>query len=112
MDSTVYDLLRLDKALRSEALLLKTTKEVIYASNPQLEYVAIGYWVSSQPVGTKSPRVSERYGNTRSFHSSLVRFLDEENTIILLTNNHRPGKSCEYGLKSELAMVFYEENTS
>jgi hypothetical protein len=56
-------------------------------------------------------RVSERYGNTWGFHSSFVRFLDDRNTVILLTNNHRPGKNYEYEMKNELVRVLYEDLT-
>jgi CubicO group peptidase (beta-lactamase class C family) len=111
MYSTVEDLLQLDKALRSNQLLSEQTKELMYVSNPQLGYVAIGSWVSSQPVGNKMRRVSERYGNTWGFHSTFVRFLDDRNTIILLTNNHRPGKNYEYEMKNELVRVLYEDLT-
>jgi CubicO group peptidase (beta-lactamase class C family) len=111
MYSTVEDLLQLDKALRTNELLSEQTKELMFVSNPQLGYVAIGSWVSTQPTGNKMRRVSERYGNTWGFHSSFVRFLDDRNTVILLTNNHRPGKNYEYEMKNELVRVLYEDLT-
>ncbi len=111
MYSTVEDLLQLDKALRTDELLSEQTRELMFVSNPQLGYVAIGSWVSSQPVGNKMRRVSERYGNTWGFHSTFVRFLDDRNAIILLTNNHRPGKNYEYEMKNDLVRVLYEDLT-
>ena len=88
MYSTVMDLLKIDQALYTEELLLKETKDIMNVSYPNLGYVAYGNWVYNYPFAEGSPKIVERRGGILGFNLVNVRFIEENKTLIIFSNNN------------------------
>lgn len=86
MYSTVEDLYRWDRALQTEQLVQKSTMDEIFKEHTAMsEQVAYGYgWmIGDDPIGKRI----FHGGNTLGFTANIVRYIDEDMTIIILTNN-------------------------
>ncbi|SFO75256.1 CubicO group peptidase, beta-lactamase class C family [Algoriphagus ornithinivorans] len=89
MYSTVSDLLKLDQALYGEQLLSQESKKILYTSYPEYNYTGYGVWTYSYPFAKGNPLIMERRGGILGSNSVLVRMLDSNQTIIILSNNNR-----------------------
>lgn len=79
--STADDLLAWDRALRGDAVLDKAAKEKLYA--PEKDNYACGWMMETTARGT---RKAHHGGGVSGFHTFLSRFLEDDATIIVLTN--------------------------
>lgn len=103
MYSTVKDLFIWDKALRSSQLIDKELTEKMFA--PYLGSYACG-WAVSEILGKKC---EHHFGDISGFSSSILRFPDEQMTIILLSNiNITPVAH----LTKEIAKTVFSEEVS
>ena len=89
MYATAGDLLKLDQAMYGETLLNEASKELRYTSYPAYNYSGYSVWTYNYPFAPSQPRVMERRGGILGANSVLVRLLDENKTIIILSNNDR-----------------------
>jgi len=87
MYSNVEDLLKLDQALYTERLLDEKHKGIMYESHPELGFVAYGNWVYNYPYAEGRPKLIERRGGLLGFNCVMIRFVEDNKTIIILSNN-------------------------
>lgn len=82
--STAEDLYRWDRALKTEQLVKKETLDKIFAEHVAIsDGVSYGYgWMI-----TDNGKQIMHGGNTFGFTSNIARYIDEDLTIIILTNN-------------------------
>lgn len=85
MYSTVEDLYRWDRALNTEKLVKKETLDKIFKGHtPITEEVSYGYgWMIED---TENRREIYHGGNTFGYSSNIARYIDEDLTVIILTN--------------------------
>ncbi|SKA44176.1 CubicO group peptidase, beta-lactamase class C family [Chitinophaga eiseniae] len=93
--ATALELLKLDEALYGHKLLSPAALAVMYTPATELGYnkysrgyPALGSYINSVPGirQGKAVKVIERRGNINGFNSSLLRCVEDHNTIILLCN--------------------------
>ncbi|WP_439474758.1 serine hydrolase domain-containing protein [Algoriphagus formosus] len=89
MYSTASDLLNLDQALYTDKLLNEESKKKFYRSYPEYNYTGYGVWTYSYPYAENSPLIMERRGGILGSNSTLVRLLESNQTLIILSNNDR-----------------------
>lgn len=101
--STTEDLFLWDQALKSSQLLHKELMEIMF--RPNLSAYASG-WVVSEMLGKKC---MHHFGDISGFNSEFLRFVDEQVTIIFLSNmNITPITH----LTQEIAKVIFDEHVS
>lgn len=88
MYSNALDLLKIDQALYTEELLSNESKEIMNVSYPNLGYVAYGNWVYNYPFADSNPKLVERRGGILGFNLVTVRFIEQNKTLIILSNNN------------------------
>jgi len=84
--STVEDLYRWDRALKTEQLVKKETLDKMftgYAAISEADYYGYGWIITDTGLG----RMIWHDGATLGFTANISRFVDEDLTIIVLTNN-------------------------
>ena len=84
MYSTAADVLKFSEALFGSRLLKKET--VALMTTQGLDDYGYGLWVYETKVGGRKYRVAKRPGRIMGAQSQLYRFLDEDVTVILLSN--------------------------
>lgn len=84
MYSTVHDLLTFSDALFAGKLLKKETLALM--TRPGLDDYGYGLWAYDTTIRGKKHRAVKRPGQIMGAQSQLYRFLDEDVTIILLSN--------------------------
>lgn len=87
MYANALDLLKLDQALYTESLLSDQTKDLMYTSHPELGYVSFGNWTYNYPFVSAQPKLVERRGSILGANSVIIRFVEENRTLIILSNN-------------------------
>lgn len=87
MYSTVMDLLKIDQALYTEELLSEKSKEAMNVSYPNMGYVAYGSWVYNYPFADGTPKMVERRGGILGFNLVTLRFIEQNKTLIIFSNN-------------------------
>ncbi|MAZ37854.1 MAG: hypothetical protein CL842_10430 [Crocinitomicaceae bacterium] len=99
MFSTAEDLLKLDQARYGDELLSRKSKELMFKSYPEYNYSGYSVWTYNYPFTPSKPKVMERRSGILGANSVLIRFLDTNKTIIILSNNNQiqPGFFWEYG---------------
>ena len=111
MYSTANDLLIFDQALHGDQLLNEDSKKQIYKYYPSLGYVAYGAWVFNSPFIEGQPLLFERRGGIQANNHVLLRALDDNFTIIILSNNSNFNPDTfgdETNLKEKLLRILYE----
>ncbi|KQL54897.1 serine hydrolase [Heyndrickxia shackletonii] len=101
--STTEDLLLWDQALKSSQILNKELMEKMLT--PNLQSYACG-WVVSEKMGRKC---FHHYGDISGYCSDFFRFVDDEITIIFLSNMNVTPVS---HLTNEMAKLMFEEEAS
>ncbi len=86
MYSTVKDLLKFTQALKKEELISSAAKSLLFKSEPNLGYVALGCWTFNTPFVAGRPKVLERRGGILGSTSVLMTSLDGPETLIVLSN--------------------------
>ena len=89
MYSTAEDLLKLDQAMYSDILLSEKSKELMFTSYPEYNYSGYSVWTYKYPFVDSQPRIMERRGGILGSNSVLIRMLDTNRTIIILSNNNK-----------------------
>lgn len=89
MYATAEDLLKLDQALYGNQLLSDESKERMYTSYPEYNYSGYSVWTYNYPFSESQPRIMERRGGILGANSVLIRMLDTNKTIIILSNNNK-----------------------
>lgn len=89
MYSTAQDLLKLDQLLYDDNFLSEESKEQMFTSYPAYNYSGYGVWTYNYPFARSSPKIMERRGGIRGANSVLIRFLDTNKTIIILSKNNK-----------------------
>ncbi|MCS5490365.1 serine hydrolase domain-containing protein [Algoriphagus limi] len=89
MYSTAEDLLKLDQGLYSSEILSNESKELMYKSYPEYNYSGYSVWTYNYPFSDSQPRLMERRGGILGANSVLIRMLDTNKTIIILSNNNK-----------------------
>ncbi len=89
MFSTAEDLLKLDQAMYGDEFLSRKSKELMFKSYPEYNYSGYSVWTYNYPFTPSKPKVMERRGGILGANSVLIRFLDTNKTVIILSNNNR-----------------------
>jgi CubicO group peptidase (beta-lactamase class C family) len=89
MHSTAEDLLKLDQLMYGDTLLSQASKEVMFTSYPEYNYSGYSVWTYNYPFAESMPKVMERRGGILGANSVLVRMLESNRTIIILSNNNK-----------------------
>ncbi len=89
MYSTAEDLLKLDQAMYGNELLSEKSKELMFKSYPEYNYSGYSVWTYNYPFAPSKPKVMERRGGILGSNSVLLRFIDTNKTIIILSNNNK-----------------------
>ena len=89
MYSNAGDILKIDQAMYTEALLNKESKSKMFTSYPEYNYTGYSVWTYNYPFLDPQPKIMERRGGILGSNSVLVRFLDTNKTLIILSNNNR-----------------------
>lgn len=86
--STADDLLAFDQALENNVLLSSSSQQIMYKTTlPQKNNYSYG-WFVELPTGEDGPRWVRHSGSINGFSAILVRLIDCNQTIILLSNIH------------------------
>ncbi|KAA3440056.1 serine hydrolase domain-containing protein [Rufibacter hautae] len=101
MYSNAPDLLLLDQALYGNSLLSEKSKALLYTSYPQYNYTGYSVWTYHYPFAATKPLIMERRGGILGSNSALVRMLDANKTIIILSNTNQFNPD-SYGDKENL----------
>ncbi|MFD2570449.1 serine hydrolase domain-containing protein [Spirosoma soli] len=88
MYSTPKDLLLFDRALFHYTLLKKETVQLMLTSYKHLGDVGLGFWVYPKKIGQHDYIVAERQGYGYGHHSNWVHLVDQDITLILLSNTN------------------------
>lgn len=89
MFSTSSDILKLDQALYSNELLSKEAKDLLTKSYPENNYAGYGVWNYNYPFVKAKPSIMERRGKILGANVVLVRLMDDNYTIVILSNDDR-----------------------
>ncbi len=89
MYSTAEDLLRLDQALYGDRLLKPASKKLLSKSYPRYGYAGYGVWNYAYPFIAQKPQIMERRGGIQGANVVLVRLIEANKTIIILSNDDR-----------------------
>ena len=89
MYSTAEDLIKLDQAMYTDELLTEKSKELMYTSYPKYNYSGYSVWTYNYPFAGSQPRVMERRGGILGATAVLIRMLDTNKTIVILSNNNQ-----------------------
>jgi CubicO group peptidase (beta-lactamase class C family) len=102
--TTVYDLLKWDRALRTEKILKKSSLEKYYTPEKETGHFsakyACGWEVETTP--RKTTRVFHT-GGVAGYKCQIIRYLDEDAVIIVLTND----KNEPVGIAEELSRIVF-----
>lgn len=88
MYSTASDLLKLDQAMYDDQFLSAKTKEKMFTSYPEYNYTGYSVWTYRYPFLESQPLLMERRGGILGANVVLVRILEHNKTIIILSNNN------------------------
>lgn len=86
MYATAGDLLKFSDALFGGRLLKLQTLGLML--KPGLDDYGYGLWVASTKIGEKTYRIAQRPGRIMGANVVLLRFLDEDLTVIILSNTN------------------------
>lgn len=89
MFSNAADILVIDQAMYGDQLLSEKSKELMFTSYPEYNYTGYSVWTYNYPFAETQPKIMERRGGIMGWNSVLVRMLDEDKTIIILSNNNK-----------------------
>ncbi len=87
MYATAKDLLLIDQAMYGELLLSDSMREKMFTSYPEYNYAGYAVWTYTYPFAATKPKVMERRGGIMGANVVLMRLLDRNQTIIILSNN-------------------------
>jgi CubicO group peptidase (beta-lactamase class C family) len=86
MYSTVRDLLKLDRAMYRDDFLSPEMRAAMYTSYPEYNYSGYSVWTYRYPFLDPAPLIMERRGGILGANTLLVRFLELDRTLIVLSN--------------------------
>lgn len=89
MYSNAADLLKLDQAMYSEQLLSEKSKQLMFTSYPEYNYTGYSVWTYNYPFSKSNPKIMERRGKILGANVVLIRLLDTNRTIVILSNNNK-----------------------
>ena len=89
MYATAMDLLKLDQALYGTDLLTQESKALMFTSYPEYNYSGYSVWTYNYPFAPSNPKIMERRGGILGANAVLIRFLEANKTIIILSNNNQ-----------------------
>ncbi len=89
MYATSEDLLKLDQAMYDDQLLTQHSKDLMYTSYPEYNYSGYSVWTYNYPFAKSKPKIMERRGGILGANSVLIRILDTNKSLIILSNNNR-----------------------
>lgn len=89
MFSTAKDLFKIDQALYDDELLTKESRDLMFTSYSEYNYSGYSVWTYNYPFASTNPSIMERRGGILGANSVLIRMLDTNKTIIILSNNNK-----------------------
>ena len=87
MYSNAEDLLKIDQAMYGETLLKAESKKRMFNSYPEYNYTGYSVWTYRYPFIESKPKIMERRGGILGANVVLIRLLELNQTIIILSNN-------------------------
>lgn len=88
MFSTAEDLLKIDMAMYGTDLLSEKSKKLMFTSYPKFNYTGYSVWSYQYPFVDSNPRIMERRGGIMGTNVVILRMLDTQTSIIILSNNN------------------------
>ena len=88
MYSTTEDLLKIDQAMYDDKFLSAKSKKVMFTSYPEYNYTGYSVWTYRYPFLDTQPLIMERRGGIMGSNLVLMRLLETNQTIIILSNNN------------------------
>ncbi len=88
MYSTAADLLKIDQAMYGDQLLQEESKAIMFKSYPAYNYTGYSVWTYRYPFVKSQPKIMERRGGILGANVVLIRLLESQQTIIILSNNN------------------------
>ena len=88
MYSTAANLLLLDQGMYGNTLLSEEAKTRMFTSYPEYNYTGYSVWTYRYPFLSAQPLVMERRGGIMGANVVLMRLLEINRTIIILSNNN------------------------
>lgn len=88
MYSTTTDLLKIDQAMYGEQLLKESSKTKMFKSYPAYNYTGYSVWTYRYPFVESQPQIMERRGGILGTNVVLIRLLESQQSIIILSNNN------------------------
>ncbi len=112
MYSTAEDLLKIDQAMYQENFLSQLSRDKMFTSYPEYNYSGYGVWSYRYPFLDNQPLLMERRGGILGWNSVIVRFLESNKTIIILSNNDQFNPDSFGDMKSlkEALIILIEKN--
>ena len=89
MYSTAQNLLKLDQAMYGPILLSEKSKALMFTSYPEYNYSGYSVWTYNYPFASSKPKIMERRGGILGSNSVIIRMIDTNKTIIILSNNNK-----------------------
>lgn len=89
MYATAEDLLKLDQAMYGELLLSDKSKELMFTSYPAYNYSGYSVWTYNYPFARSKPKIMERRGGILGANSVLIRMIETNRTLVILSNNNK-----------------------
>ncbi|MBS1517845.1 MAG: beta-lactamase family protein [Bacteroidetes bacterium] len=89
MYSNAEDILTIDQAMYGSSLLSENSKALMYTSYPEYNYTGYSVWTYNYPFAETKPKIMERRGGIMGWNCVLVRMLDANRSIIILSSNNR-----------------------
>jgi teichoic acid D-alanine hydrolase len=105
MYSNITDLYQFDQALFTGKLLKKETLALMITSYPSLYGVAYSFWVTEQSFGTQKKRIMDRRGNLSGVNTAWYHSIDDNKTIIVLSNSNAADV---VEIREKLAELFFK----
>lgn len=88
MYSTTADLLKLDQAMYGDQFLTEASKVKMFKSYPAYNYTGYSVWTYRYPFVKSQPQIMERRGGILGANVVLIRLLESQQSIIILSNNN------------------------
>ena len=89
MYATANDLLKFDQLLYNKELLSDESRQLLQTSYPKYNYSGYGVWNYRYPFANSQPLLMERRGGILGSNSVIVRMIESNKTLIILSNNNK-----------------------
>jgi CubicO group peptidase (beta-lactamase class C family) len=101
--STVHDLYKFDRAFYSDQLLNKRSRDEMFAEGEGIHYG----WSTRKQLDRRAISIN---GRSPGFNASLLRFVDDDVCVVVLSNSYSPAS--QTAIAGDLAKIIFGEKPS